>query len=860
MGKYCTNCGNELHTGARFCAKCGAAALNAPPNPGPSPQPRPVPQPQFITEAQPQKPIPPVATPKSKSAAAPKRNGGRNALCIILSVLLVIQTTVVALYGWPGFMVGGGKDAVVETEKAIVSTDNASITLSGVRIDVDTLNLIDGEKELTVSRKKQSVDEASGLTSVEYDITLGEMHHLYAPLTVTVPYNNKTADDGEVVLEHYNSDYGMWIPQSTVNNGDGTVTASLTSLSPVKLVYLGKDYPTGVFYISEKDSNYAKMMVSHRYWNIIKNKPRDDAKAIVKDFLENGNTKNSMPWAENLLSPDGIDLTNNISGIFDELFNSVSSLTELTSMQMRFTTEKVAKGISVVGLGVALTQLGLDLYNSKGNDSTAAANLYKNIFSSSGSLFTYMTGYGSLPFSVAFLGVAVVSFGLDYGVQTAEEYKEKVNKNIFDQYFKDYAKFDEKHWYKLFVDAYWDEWQNGTASVEGIEAAYKTVLDAIEGYSEEFWKDVFREGSDALTFAVAEAGKTNYYTPTEDQKAMYVEEFKRYMNIRFKEKVIPRIERFLLEQQQDALYASLYKLCEPFNEYYSVQVQEIAPIDSGDACKYQEHTIRFGNESGFTLIDIPDTWTLNAPQDDDQWAVTSEFTCLSYLLAGAPDRIMLFPKGSDAIYPEDAALTQTFTLTDKFTLVSLGQEESDFKYYLVERYDFDPDYGYYDGYGYEIMAVRRDMEANRVTDHLVIGIEAKVAEDSYREYIYDSSSGLLTTDSDIYDVKLKPNANWTAIRGSKMSLSQPVHIPGTTTEPSGAACVYYRYLAVTPLSPGKWQVDETGEIIEYVWNSFDASDRQPERLSSPSGQSFLAEARSFAAELGIEMYDGQGYD
>ena len=115
-----------------------------------------------------------------------------------------------------------------------------------------------------------------------------------------------------------------------------------------------------------RDSNYAKMMVSHLYWEIIKKQPRNDAKTIVKDFLENGNTKNSMPWAANLLSPEGIDLTNNIYGIFDELFNTVSSLTDLTSMQMRFTTEKVAKGVSVVGLGIALTQLGLDFYNSKG--------------------------------------------------------------------------------------------------------------------------------------------------------------------------------------------------------------------------------------------------------------------------------------------------------------------------------------------------------------------------------------------------------------------------------------------------------------------------------------------------------------
>lgn len=676
MEKFCTNCGKELHTGARFCAKCGAEVIDLPVKTASEIQSKSVDKQEHKIEAQTQEYTPTVATPKRKSAAAPKRNSGRNALCIVLSVLLVIQTTVVALYGWPGFMVGGGKDAVVETEKAIVSTDNASITLSGVRIDVDTLNLIDGEKELTVSRKKQSVDEASGLTSVEYDITLGEMHHLYAPLTVTVPYNNKTADGGEVVLEHYNSDYGMWIPQSTVNNGDGTVTASLTSLSPVKLVYLGSNYPGGVFYISEKGTSNAKMEVSHLYWDIIKNQPREDARAIVKDFVENGNTRNSMPWAENIFSPEGIDTTNNIYSIFDELVNTVNSFANLTSMQIGFSTEKVSKSVSVIGLGIALTQLGMDLYNSNGNDRTAAANLYKNIFSSSGSLFTYMTGYGSLPFSAAFVGVAVVAFGLDSGVQAAGEYKEATNRAIFDQYYRDYAIFDEQYWYKLFVETYWKEWQNGTASVEGIEAAYKTVLDAIEGYSEEFWKDVFREGSDALTFAVAEAGKTNYYTPTEEQKATYTEALRRDMHIRLRKNVLPWIEKFLLAQQQDALYASLYKLCEPFNEFYSIQVQEIAPIDSGDPCKYQEHTIRFGNESGFTLIDIPDTWTLHAPRDDDQWAVKSEFTYLSYLLAGAPDRIMLFPKDSDAIYPEDAVLTQTFTMTEKVTVISLGQMES----------------------------------------------------------------------------------------------------------------------------------------------------------------------------------------
>lgn len=63
---------------------------------------------------------------------------------------------------------------------------------------------------------------------------------------------------------------------------------------------------------------------------------------------------------------------------------------------------------------------------------------------------------------------------------------------------------------------------------------------------------------------------------------------------------------------------------------------------------------------------------------------------------------------------------------------------------------------------------------------------------------------------------------------------------------------YIRYLSVSLLSP----VNETGETIEYVLHSFDVSDQQSKRIESSSGQSFLAEARSFATEMGVEMYDG----
>jgi len=110
MARFCENCGFELHSNSRFCAKCGAAIKAAPVNTAPAaPPPQAVP-PQAQNYTPPQ--AKPKAPPKSNAApATPKRQksgNGRNTLCIMLSVLLVVQVAAVALYGWPGLLVGGG--------------------------------------------------------------------------------------------------------------------------------------------------------------------------------------------------------------------------------------------------------------------------------------------------------------------------------------------------------------------------------------------------------------------------------------------------------------------------------------------------------------------------------------------------------------------------------------------------------------------------------------------------------------------------------------------------------------------------------------------------------------------------------
>lgn len=46
MGRFCTNCGKELYTGASFCAKCGAAVLKTSIKPDTVRQAKPAPKPQ----------------------------------------------------------------------------------------------------------------------------------------------------------------------------------------------------------------------------------------------------------------------------------------------------------------------------------------------------------------------------------------------------------------------------------------------------------------------------------------------------------------------------------------------------------------------------------------------------------------------------------------------------------------------------------------------------------------------------------------------------------------------------------------------------------------------------------------------
>ena len=711
MGKYCTNCGNELHTGARFCAKCGAAVLDAPANPVPAAQPKPVPQAQTKTEGQPQEYTPPVATPKRKSAAAPKRNSGQGALCIVLSVLLVIQIAAVALYGWPGFMVGGG---------AGKSRDSVSVSLPAVADEREAL-----EQAGAMATRLYIIARLKTDALTEYDHERGSIDELKAMTAEALEAwrlcdlaNTKAAE-----LTDYAKDFHCTeqTPKATMSY---TAARSVSGGLLITTAYAAEE-SAAVKWAKELTKKYDSYPAGQKVRQLAENLGTDAKKAYAQ-----------LQMAQNIL--EGAAYSS--EGDTMQRFENAAMATKTVCKTGLYIGGVVAGGgvangileaggmiIGGVDTIVDIASTGSTIICGENSRVTMAANDFKDLMG---------------PISAVSGGVNILTGGIKFTGDVADK----------------------------------------VGSIDKLSYIGESLHDLVR--DGKIMGGLITVGENGETKASMTEISTEGKTPAEIEK---------------------ELEQTGLSLP-DGEAKTAAELAEEMEEEYYYTEDEISEI------------IEYLRELLYEMFLEPEPSLSPTPESEKQ------------------------PSGEGLSLNEIAG-------------------SKDFEYYLVERYDLDPRRLYYDGYGYEIMAVKRDMQSNRLTDHLIRGIDAEVEQDSYREYSYDSSTGLLTMSDGLYYTELKPNSDWTNISGHR---SYPEFLPGKwgmEEEKTGKMLYeYIRYLAVNQLSPGKWQVDETGETIEYVLHSFDASDQQSKRLESPSGRSFLEEARSFATEMGIEMYDGQGYD
>lgn len=696
------NCGKELHTAARFCAKCGAAVLDPPPNP--------VPVAQTKTEVQPQKYTPPLATPEGKSAATPKRNGGRNTLCIVLSVLLVIQIAAVALYGWPGFMVGGGvklpsiqkiDSFTLQEGQTAVSTDK------GVMIDFGPYNSMDGEK-VSIKELSEDKDSIEGGTRTAYDISAGERTEFDGLLTITLPYVESETDpsdeEGSVLAEYYNPETDQWeLVDYTVNTTDNTVTITTDHLSAYCTVTLTDSHsPYALLskFTSKRLDDETALDLLREFET--SGKPGEVGDSLLREFY------GQLLDIPNLGDPE--------AGLLHEVFSWLTDAFELAEQGVgnKYFSSLWEKGGYML-LGLSALSLGdtmIDAY--KGNESaeTVAAEAYKLSYNVGVAVLDYKkvtTGMVQL----SMLGVIALDYSLNKFMVAADQTYKDALFNVVIAYNEEIHPWTEAQWYDRIMGLYRTRGNNP----EKFNAALRGIM---ENYSSRY----FYDNPEEQLVATNEAGLHAYTTgllPETDAAREYC--IQQYI-ARLGEKLQPVLSDVAQKVRHDSLKAyrqNATELRQALNAPLEFEI--IEEIPDGEKSQYTGTTVVISRPGA----PVAGAWTVDLDKDG---RASLDATIVGYIQAGLPTQLRLWNKG-DNYLKDKPALTQTFNVTEKVTVIPLGKAT---KRYLLYQDTFESGsyYGgrtiseFYDAHG--SMRQGRSLEEFKRDHGYVIEIEGKGAD------------------------------------------------------------------------------------------------------------------------------------
>lgn len=645
MAKFCMNCGSPLQEGARFCPECGTRIQ---PAPAVQPSVQPAPQP---------------------SAPERQRTGkGRVILCLVLCVVMILELLVIA-FRYPGLLVKKPEtpaasapglhtqtEAPAEapttapteaptSQTGTVTQDNSTITLCGVTVDVAPMLLKDGAQEVSVSVLEETTNEL-GEPCRRFDLSMGEHRTFEVPVLVTFPYEAGAGED--VYIRHFDEETQEWVPMlSFMDRENHTVSAYFSSFSPAEQGYSSSNQ---IYYVDTDSDNpwMEKIKVSSNYWNVLQKVDPATYENAVEKFIGNPSGP-VVPMPE--LDP------NMDAKLFNEAFSNSNTLwgyvaDPLISMGLEalpYASKNKAvsflidhggtlsTAMSAVPFATMAIQTGYDLLYS--DKETTGQNVYKNLVGNTGSIYSLVTGYSNIGFSVTMLGVGLFGMELDYLVNEAKAAQAENVADVYKAYYETSRPFDANHWYEVFCNAYWKH--QGDA-----QKAMGALRDAVDEYVNYFWTDVYGTTSDELIFTLVDAGYKKVFTnATAEQKAALSEQQKARVWKLIREKSMKYIYQFLAERMRESVYSELACAMDPYNRRLEFQVQETVNLESTDVAKYKGCVLCIGLEGK----PVPG-WEVTIPEGeetDDGWSTSVECTVYSYLKLGSPQQLLIYKTEAD---------------------------------------------------------------------------------------------------------------------------------------------------------------------------------------------------------------------
>ena len=679
----CQSCGRENDANVKFCRYCGNP-INAESQPA-APQARQEDsQPQRRSAQGPRIIIPEKYTQKDRAGArqkpAPAGKKRLKGIFILTAVILIFFYVVGSLSesdssgqkkreqagastssgqagsSGPSGQAGSSKPSgqpgssvqAVASDSASVSLDSPSVELCGVSLDVDELMLENGPRKVSVSVLENGTDR-DGTRYEAYELGMDGSGDFYVPVEVTFPC--QIAADTDVVVEHYVD--GAWMPLiSYVDEQAKTVTAYFGSFSPARVSYRPVGINPALFYIKEDEDDPYNQTVEVRsnYWNILQRTNPAEYSDEVKRFIDDPeNYAVELPKLDPAMDTkaayEAFSKANTLWGFCDPLINIGMEGLPMTSKSrvINFLSDHSSDLGNAMNLIPILTMTAQVAYDMRDGDlnqiDTAGINLYKNLLNSSGTIYSMVTGYSHIGFTLAFTGVALFGMELDYFVEAAKAEQAANVKAVFEAYYNEIEPFDSDHWFQVFYDAYWKTDGNP-------DAAMALVKKAVDDYCSKFWTEVYKDTNEDILFAADAAGYKNvFFNASKETKAALTEQQKARVWHLIETKSMKKIQRFLLEQLQTNTLKELAKMTEPYNRTLTFQIAETVDLQSSDVAKYKGCTLAFGTDG----VPVPG-WHRNVPtgeEYDDGWVTDFGCTMYGYLSMGMPNQVLVYADEED---------------------------------------------------------------------------------------------------------------------------------------------------------------------------------------------------------------------
>ena len=724
--KYCRKCGNQLNKNAKFCRYCGyqfqmkqedKPVVNLCPKWGNENaasakfcrycgnslgtvyQPQ-RPSAQGARMIGPERYVQKNPVRANQDTAFGKKNTVRRSFTKLVAAVLVLCIIVTGFIK-PGFFLkdrkgiddsggspvlfsqtessgqAGFSTQVVSSDSAKVSLEAPAVTLCGVTLDVDELMLKDRSWNVSVSVLKDGIDK-DGARYESYELGMDGAKDFYVPVEVTFPCT--VSADTDVVVEHYVD--GSWMPLiSYVNEEAETVTAYFGSFSPARVCYRPVGINPALFYIEDGDDPYNQTVkVRSNYWNILKRtNPAEYSDEVTRFIDDPDNYAVELPK----LDPDmdvkaayeSFSKANTLWGFCDPLINIGMEGLPMTSQSrvVNFLSDHASDLGRAMNLIPFLTMTAQVVYDMRDMDlnqiETAGINLYKNLINSSGTIYSMVTGYSHIGFTLAFFGVALFGMELDYFVEAAKAEQAANVKAVFEAYYNEIEPFDSDHWFQVFYDAYWKTDGNP-------DAAMALVKKAVDDYCSKFWSEIYKETNEDILFAADAAGYKNvFFNATKEMKAALTEQQKARVWRLIETKSMKKIQRFLLEQLQTNTRKELAKMAEPYNRKLDFQIGETVDLQSSDVARYKGCTLAFGSDG------VPVSgWHQNIPDSEEYdggWVTDFTCTMYGYLSMGMPNQVLVYASENDFSSGALPIFTKEFTPQmdgNRFTEIELGNQ------------------------------------------------------------------------------------------------------------------------------------------------------------------------------------------